>query len=116
MTIVSNIGRPLLSPGHNPRGNAQVTYTLTNKDGLRIERLSADGSGPAYLGDVVVRFDANGEHSVELQPNDGLQDSHYIVTLRDGRSRRRWLITVPDSADPVDFWALVAAGQPLASR
>ena len=113
MTIVTNVGRSLLDPEQQPRGNAQLTYTLTNRDGDRVERFMLDGSGPVYIGDATAELDTNGEHSIDLQANEGLEDSHYVVKLKDGRSRRQWLIQVPDSATPVDFWELVAAGRPI---
>lgn len=113
MTIVTNIGRPLADPARKGRGKAKLTYMLVDGSGKRVERFGLDGTGPVYLGEVTVGLDANGEHSVELVPNEGLEDSHYAVQLQDGRSRRQWTIQVPDSAAPVDFWDLVAAGRPL---
>ena len=113
MTIVTNIGRPLVDPARKGRGNAQLTYTLNDSDGQRVERFALDGQGEVTIGEVTVGLDAAGEHSIELVPNEGIEDSHYLVQLQDGRSRRQWRIQVPDSTTPVDFWELVAAGRPL---
>lgn len=115
MTIVTNVGRPLLRPGISPptpRAGARLHYTLVNVSGERVERLTLSGA-EAYLGDARAVLDDAGEHSIDLAPNEGLEESLYAVELRDGRDRERWLIYVPDSAEPLQLWDLVDAGRPL---